>query len=220
MLPIQDVIPSRTMPWVTLSLIAAGLLALFVELIMPAGTVRAIIFSYGLVPAHPRWPAWPASLLLHAGLLHAGSNLGALWIFGDTVEDRLGHGRYLVLFLGAGAAAALTTMWAAPLSSQPIIGMGGAVAGIIGAYLARLPRSRVLVLVPLPFFFELVEIPAIIIPAFWFLLQVIGTTGVTTVPALMGMTIVWSTIGGGVAGALAVRLLERPERTRVEWWSP
>jgi membrane associated rhomboid family serine protease len=169
--------------------------------------VRSVAYAYGWTG--PRlWWLFPVPALLHLGALHAVSNMLALWIFGDTLEDRLGHARFAALYL-IGAIVSWTVVVAThPVSAVPGIGAGGAVAAVIGAYLAQLPRSRVLVLVPLPFFFDLVEIPAAIVPAFWCLLQIIGVTG-----AGGGVTaaaqVLWAIGAGGVTGAAAGALLSR-----------
>ena len=207
MIPIQDVIPSRRRPWVTLTIIGAMAAVLVYEWTMPPEAVRTVVYAYGW--SGPRlWWLFPVTALLHIGALHALSNMLALWIFGDTLEDRLGHARFTALYL-LGAIVSWTVVVAThPVSAMPGIGGGGAVAAVIGAYLARLPRSRVLVLVPLPFFFDLVEIPAAIVPAFWCLLQIIGVTG-----AGGGVTaaaqVLWAIGAGGVTGAAAGLLLSR-----------
>jgi membrane associated rhomboid family serine protease len=207
MIPIQDVIPSRTRPWVTLTIIGAMAVVLAYAWTMPPEDIRGLVYAYGWTG--PRlWWLFPVPALLHLGLLHAGSNMLALWIFGDTVEDRLGHARFALLYL-LGALVSWTVVVAThPISAMPGIGGGGAVAAVIGAYLAQLPRSRVLVLVPLPFFFELVEIPAAIVPAFWCLLEIIGVSGAgggVTAAAQM----LWAMGAGGVTGAAASAVMRR-----------
>ena len=110
-------------------------------------------------------------MFVHAGLAHAISNLLCLWIFGDNVEDRMGHLRFLVFYLLAGLAAALAQTWADPASTIPLVGASGAIAGVMGAYLVLFPHSRVLVLVFLVLFIDIVEIPAVIFLGIWFVMQ-------------------------------------------------
>lgn len=214
MIPIQDVIPSRTRPWVTLAIIGVMAGVLVLELIAAPEAVRGVAYAYGWTG--PRlWWLFPVTAVLHGGFLHAGSNMLALWIFGDTLEDRLGHARFATLYL-LGAIVSWTVVVAShPISAMPGIGGGGAVGAVIGAYLAQLPRSRVLVLVPLPFFLELVEIPAAIVPGFWCLLQIIGVSssgGVTAAAQLL-----WAIGAGFVTGAALGYVLGGK---RVDWAEP
>src|SRR5262245_57763602 len=145
MIPIRDVIPSRTTPWVTLLLIGTNAAVFLYELALSDTALRGFIREFGLVPAHFSWSAATTSMFIHESLLHAGSNLLALWIFGDNVEDQLGHGRYLAFYLLTGYAAGLAEVWASPASTIPLIGASGAIAGVMGAYFVMYPRSRVLV---------------------------------------------------------------------------
>jgi membrane associated rhomboid family serine protease len=135
-------------------------------------------------------------MFLHGGWSHVVGNMWYLWIFGDNVEDRLGHGRFIVFYLLCGIAAALGQVVIDPTSSLPTIGASGAIAGVMGAYFVLYPRSRVLTLIPIIFFWwEIIELPAIFLLGFWFLLQLVnaGSVAVTA-----------STGGGGVAFAAHV----------------
>src|SRR5689334_16311422 len=114
MIPIRDVIPSRTTPWVNLFLIGVNVAVFLYELVLPDEAFRAFARDVGLVPAHFSWITATTSMFVHENLLHIGSNLISLWIFGDNVEDQLGHGRYLAFYLLAGYAAGLTEVWATP----------------------------------------------------------------------------------------------------------
>ena len=219
MIPIQDVIPTRIRPWGTITLIAVMTVVLAIELIRPAAEVRAFIVAYGVTPLVGNWVMLPVSCLVHAGLVHGASNLVVLWLFGDALEDRLGHDRFLALYAVAAITSAAAVAWLRPTSSVAILGATGSVGALVGAYLVLFPRSRILVLVPLPFFFELVEIPAAIVPAFWALLQVIGTAHGGQSPALVATQELWTMLAGAVTGAALVRWLVRPERVRVEWWN-
>ncbi|HSK10486.1 MAG TPA: rhomboid family intramembrane serine protease, partial [Vicinamibacterales bacterium] len=142
-----------------------------------------------------------------------------LWIFGDNVEDRMGHGRFLVFYLVAGVAAALAQAAVAPGSRVPMVGASGPVAGVMGAYFVLYPRSRVLTLVPIIVFIDIIEIPAVWFLGFWFVLQLSSGVGsiAYTAGAQAGIAF-WAHLAGFAAGAAGVFLFRRPERQRVEWW--
>jgi len=143
-----------------------------------------------------------------------------LWIFGDNVEDRMGHGRFLVFYLLCGIAAALAQTITAPDSTVPMVGASGAIAGVMGAYFVLFPRSRIVTLLPLFFFFQVIEVPAIAFLGIWFLMQFvsgIGSIGATIGRSSGGIAF-WAHIAGFVAGITGVALFRRPERQRVEWW--
>lgn len=215
MIPIQDVIPSRTRPWVTLTIISAMAVALASEWMVSADVLRGLIYAYGWTGPH-LWGLFPVPTLLHLGLVHASSNMLALWIFGETLEDRLGHARFAALYLLGAVVSWTVVVLTHPISAMPGIGGRGAVAAVIGAYLAQLPRSRVLVLVPLPVVFDLVEIPAAIVPAFWCLLQIIGVSSAGGGVTAAGQ-VLWAIGAGGLIGAAAGALLNRPV---VDWDVP
>lgn len=219
MIPIRDIIPSRTTPWINLALIAANVLVFLYEAMMPDDVFRDFVFRFGLVPADFTWFTATTSMFVHENLLHVGSNLLSLWIFGDNVEDQLGHGRYLIFYLIAGYAAGLAEVWAGPASTIPLIGASGAIAGVMGAYFVMYPRSRVLVLIPIIFFFDVIEVPAVLFLGFWFLLQVVGGIGRLAGPAATGGVAFWAHLGGFIAGVVIVPLFRRRDRRKVEWWS-
>jgi membrane associated rhomboid family serine protease len=156
------------------------------------------------------------ALFIHAGLGHLCSNMLFLWIFGDNVEDRMGHGRYLLFYLVCALAAALLQVAVDTDSQVPMVGASGAIAGVLGAYLVLFPQSRVLTLV----FIVLVEVPAVLLLGVWFATQLLSGLGALAVvrPEDMGGVAFWAHAGGFAAGAALVRLFRRPERMRVEWW--
>ena len=220
MIPLRDVIPSRTTPVVTLALIGVNALVFVRQLAFigdqPAGI--QFFYAWGLVPAEFSWTAAVTSMFVHSGLLHIGGNLLALWIFGDNVEDRLGHGRFLAFYLAAGLTAALAETWASAGSQLPLVGASGAIAGVMGAYLVLFRRSRILVLVPIFFFYwEVIEMPALVFLGLWFALQVLG--GLARPVAGAGGVAFWAHAGGFLAGVALVWVLRRRERLRVDWWS-
>src|SRR5262245_718552 len=176
MIPLRDVIPSRTFPFVTIALIAVNVIVFLFELTL-GDAVNEFTLYFGLVPAAFSWVAVFTSMFVHGGLLHVGGNMLYLWIFGDNVEDRMGHGRFLVFYLLCGIAAALAQTVAAPDSTIPMVGASGAVAGVMGAYIVLYPHSRVVTLVPIIIFFQIFEVPAIFFLGFWFVMQFLNGLG-------------------------------------------
>jgi membrane associated rhomboid family serine protease len=152
-------------------------------------------------------------MFLHGGFAHVGGNLLYLWIFGDNVEDRMGHGKLAIIYLACGACAALAQTFAHPASPVPMVGASGAIAGVLGAYLLYYPRARVVTLVPIVFFIQLVEVPAMVFLVLWFVLQLVS--GVASIAAAQGAgaggVAWWAHAGGFAAGLLlAVPLGRRP----------
>jgi membrane associated rhomboid family serine protease len=219
MIPVQDVIPSRTTPWVTLVLIGVNAVVFAYELALDADARLQFFFAYGLVPAEFSWTTAVTSMFLHSGWLQVGGNLLALWIFGDNVEDRLGHGRFLVFYALAGCIAALAQTWADRDSLVPLVGASGAIAGVLGAYVVMFPHSRILVLVPLIVIVEVIEIPAVFLLGFWVLMQLLDGVGRIAAAPASGSIAFLAHAAGFLTGLLAVRLFRRPERQRVEWWT-
>jgi membrane associated rhomboid family serine protease len=215
MFPVSDVIPSRTTPYVTITIVALNILAFFYEWQLSRRELMLFTQIYGVVPAFFSWGSVLTSMFLHAGPLHLGGNMLYLWIFGDNVEDRLGHLRYLVFYLLCGAAAALGQVAINPHSTVPMIGASGAIAGIMGAYFVLYPRSRVLTAVFLVLFLDLVEIPAIFFLGIWFLMQLFSGVGSLGAPAADGGVAFWAHVLGfvtGAAGGLYWRLREAATR--------
>jgi membrane associated rhomboid family serine protease len=205
---------------VTISLIAINVLVFLYELSL-GRAVDAFTLYWGLVPAAFSWVAVFTSMFLHGGLLHVAGNMLYLWIFGDNVEDRMGHGRFLVFYLLCGVAAALAQTITVPDSVVPMVGASGAIAGVMGAYFVLYPRSRIVTLIPIFFFFQIVEVPAIFFLGIWFLMQFVSGVGsiVSAVGGAPGGGIAfWAHIAGFVAGISGVIVFRRPERQRVEWW--
>jgi membrane associated rhomboid family serine protease len=191
MIPLRDVIPSRTTPYITMTIIALNAVAWFYELTMPDRQLNVFLQTFGVVPAYFTAPTLITSMFLHGSWMHVIGNMWYLWIFGDNVEDRFGHGRFIVFYLLAGIIAAGGQIAMDPSSILPTIGASGAIAGVMGAYFVLYPRSRVHTLIPFfPFFFEVFEIPAIVLLGFWFLMQLVSA-GAIAVTA--------NTNGGGVA---------------------
>jgi len=223
-IPIRDSVKSRSYPLVNVLLIAANL-AMFVREITlsNADVLHDFISAWAVVPgrlvAFP-WTDWPtifSAMFLHGGWSHVLGNMMYLWIFGDNVEDRLGHFRYLVFYLCAGTAATLAQVFLHPLSRVPMIGASGAIAGVLGAYFVLYPGAKVLTLIPLGFFVRLVEIPAFFFLGFWFVLQAFQGWGSLLQSAAHGETggvAWWAHAGGFFAGFVLVWFFKRSGRRK------
>ncbi len=220
MIPLRDVIPSRTVPFVTIALITVNALAFLFEMSLPDDVRQAFVNYYGLVPARFTWTSVVTSMFLHASWSHIIGNMWFLWIFGDNVEDRFGHARYLVFYLLCGIVGGVVQTVSAPWSFVPTVGASGAIAGVMGAYFLLYPRSRVLTMI-FPFVFWIVEVPAVFFLGYWFLIQLfsgVGTVALSTGTTATGGIAFWAHIAGFLTGILMVFVFKRPERQRVEWW--
>ena len=219
MIPLRDVIPSRSTPVITVGIIVVNALVFVYQLSLGAGG-QAFIFAHGLVPAEFSPITLLTSMFLHGGLMHFGGNMLYLWIFGDNVEDRLGHGRFIAFYLLCGAAAGLAQTVFDPDSYVPMVGASGAIAGVMGAYFVLYPHSRIVTLLPF-IVIQVIEVPAILFLGIWFLMQFlsgIGSSALSPDAGLSGGIAFWAHVAGFVAGLVAVKLFRRPERQRVEWW--
>jgi membrane associated rhomboid family serine protease len=194
-IPLRDVIPSRTTPYITVTIIVLNGLAWLFELSLPRDVLPQFLQAYGMVPADFRAPTLITSMFLHGSWMHVLGNMWYLWIFGDNVEDRVGHGRFIVFYLLCGIIAALGQMAIDPTSTLPTIGASGAIAGMMGAYFVLYPHSRVLTLIPW-IFIQVVEIPATILLGFWFLMQLFSAGAIAVTASNSG--------SGGVAFAAHV----------------
>ncbi|MGA2376329.1 MAG: rhomboid family intramembrane serine protease [Candidatus Sulfotelmatobacter sp.] len=227
MLPLRDDQPRYSTPWVNSFLIGLNLVIFFFEATLDPRSLELLIRQFGVVPSHvaaflagsPRYPL-PAivlpfftSMFLHGSWLHVLGNMLYLYIFGDNVEDYLGHFRYLVFYLLTGLIAMATQVVVSLHSTAPTVGASGAIAGVLGAYFVLFPRARVLT-----WFFELlilvVWVPAWIILIYWFFLNFLS--GTATMLAIhrqnMGGVAFWAHVGGFISGALMIKLF--PERSR------
>jgi membrane associated rhomboid family serine protease len=221
MFPLRDENPSSTTPIVTRSLIVINLLVFVYELSLGPG-LKGLFEQFALTPSHfmlavdgaePWWrAALPllTSMFLHGGWVHVIGNMWFLWIFGDNIEDRFGHLGYLVFYLLAGIVAGLIHVASNPASAVPTVGASGAIAGVLGAYAAAFPRARVITLLPLFPFFQVIPLPAILVLGFWFVIQ-FASGALALAGASTGGVAVWAHVGGFVfgvvvmLGALAVR---------------
>ncbi|MEO8680765.1 MAG: rhomboid family intramembrane serine protease [Vicinamibacterales bacterium] len=219
MIPLRDVIPSRTRPVVTVGLIAANILVFFFQVTLSERAGEIFVATFGLVPAQFSFVNVFTSMFVHAGLMHLAGNMLFLWIFGDNVEDRVGHGRFLVFYLLCGTTAALAQAALNPLSSVPMVGASGAIAGVMGAYLVLYPHSRILMLFPFPPI--LFEMPAVFFLVLWFLVQFLNGVGALAQVGprnISGGVAFWAHVMGFIAGLVLVLVMRRPEREAVDWW--
>ena len=219
MIPLRDVIPSRTTPYITITIIGLNALAWFYELALPGNLLPLFLQFYGVVPANFHASSLVTSMFLHGSWSHVLGNMWYLWIFGDNVEDRVGHGRFIIFYLLCGFAAAIGQTVMDPDSTLPMIGASGAIAGVMGAYFVLYPKSRVLTLIPLIIFWEVIEIPATFLLGFWFLMQLFsaGAIAVTANSAGGGVAFMAHVAGFicGVGGIFVFRQRQRSE----QYWS-
>ena len=230
MLPLRDENPSRSVPVVTVGLIALNC-ALFVYEITLGTDLGDFMSQWALVPARltlalhadgvepVRVPALTivSSMFLHGGWMHLIGNMWYLWIFGDNVEDRLGRVRYLAFYLAGGIAAALAHYAIAPASRVPTVGASGAIAAVLGAYAITFPRARVMTLVPFFPFVQIVALPALVVLGLWFVFQFFS--GALSLAWSAGGGVAWwAHIGGFVFGAIAMKVLDRGARPPSRAW--
>jgi membrane associated rhomboid family serine protease len=217
MFPVSDVIPSRTTPYVTIGLIGVNTLAFLYEWQLSDRELQRLLLEFGAVPAYLSAASLLTGIFLHAGWLHFGGNMVYLWIFGDNVEDRFGHGRFLAFYLLCGVTGVLGQVSAAPYSMVPIIGASGAIAGVLGAYFALFPHSRVLTAIVLVVFFDVVEIPAVFFLGLWFIMQLLSGVGSIGAPPAAGGVAFWAHTAGFVTG-LAFGSLARWRDAGAHYW--
>jgi rhomboid family protein len=237
MIPIRDDQPRFSTPYITYFIIALNTVVFLFELWVGFQSQRALngfIYEFGVVPKHvtgaltgsPQFNLTAAflpmltSMFLHGGWLHIIGNMWVLWIFGDNIEDYLGHLPYLIFYLISGIAASITHILLNAGSNVPSVGASGAIAGVMGAYFLLYPRARVLTLVPLIIFFTFWWLPAWIVLGYWFLVQfLVGTTSIGYSSQTSGGVAVWAHVGGFVAGIILIKLFpERPRRYRYGTW--
>ena len=204
MIPLRDVIPSRTTPYITITIIVINALAWFFELSLSRDVLPVFLRVYGVVPAYVQPTTLITSMFLHGSWSHVIGNMWYLWIFGDNVEDRVGHGRFIVFYLLCGILAAVAQIAVDPTSELPTIGASGAIAGMMGAYFVLYPQSRVLTLLPW-IFIQVVEMPAIFLLGFWFLMQLFSAGAIAVTASTHGGGVAFMAhVAGFAAGALGI----------------
>lgn len=222
MFPLRDNVPSRSFPVVTVALIVVNTVIFLVEVAMGHRALSGFVGRHGLVPsvvtAYFSGAEIPAqrvflpfltAIFLHGGWLHLIGNMWYLWIFGDNVEDRLGHLRFLVFYLVCGVLGNVAHYATGLGSAVPAIGASGAIAGVLGAYAVSYPGARITVLLPLFFVLQFIELPALVVLGFWFVLQFLNGAATLVVSSETGGVAWWAHIGGFVGG-IAIFFLFRP----------
>jgi membrane associated rhomboid family serine protease len=243
-IPLKADVPSRSVPVVTLALIGLNVLAFLYQVSLGfdtrgpgAGVAEAFVLEFGVVPCrltgscpaallrlvddfpHP-WVTVVTSMFLHGGLFHIGGNMLYLWIFGNNVEDVLGHAKYFFFYIACGVLAGLAHIFFNPDSTTPTVGASGAVAGVLGAYMVMYPGARVLTLVFLGIFIRMMEVPAAVLLFVWFVMQSLQGFLSLGVRELSGGVAWFAHVGGFVAGAVLSLVLagrtirETRERSR------
>ena len=214
MIPLRDSIRPKHKPIINWILILINFLIFFYELKLIPSQLNQFFYHLGVIPAETigvinglNPPVYLATfftaMFLHGGWVHLIGNMWFLWIFGDNVEDHLGHLRYLIFYLVTGIIGSIVFILATPVSKVPIIGASGAIAGILGGYIVSFPQARVLALVPVFFFLTLMEIPAVIFLALWFFIQLFN--GAVSLGGLANPVAWWAHVGGFLAGVLLVK---------------
>ena len=214
MIPLRDTVPSARVPVVNYALIAANV-AVFLYEASLGHRMEPFIYAHGLVPRDFGLVDLLTSMFLHGGLMHLLGNMLYLYIFGDNVEDRLGHGRFLLFYLLCGGAAGAAQAIANPQSTIPMVGASGAIAGVLGAYFLFFPSARVLTLVPIFIFFQTFEIPAVFFLFGWFVWQL--GFGFATIGARTGGVAFFAHVGGFLAGMFLGPVLRSRRPAPPEW---
>jgi len=215
MIPLRDTQPSYSPPIVTVILISLNILIFLFQISLDAYERNYFIAIYGIIPDHLHYSALFTSMFLHGGWMHLIGNMWFLWIFGDNVEDVLGHFKFAVFYILCGLAAAVVHVLLNFDSRVPTIGASGAIAGVMGAYLIKFPHSKILTLIPIIIFFTTVEIPAFFMLIYWFIIQIfngVGSVGYSNVGK--GGVAWFAHIGGFAAGILLVRWMGANPRFR------
>lgn len=228
MIPLRDDAPRSTVPYVTYFLLALNIAVFLFEVVLAPGPRLEFVYQFGVVPSHLTALArgvdvtgagllnlvpLVTSMFLHASWLHLIANMWALYIFGDNIEDHLGHFRYFVLYLACGVAASLAHIAFNIYSDVPSVGASGAIAGVMGAYFLLFPAARVLTVVPF-FFLYLTWLPAWLVLGYWFVVQFLSgaATSITPEGASTGGVAFWAHVGGFLAGVALIKLF--PQRAR------
>jgi membrane associated rhomboid family serine protease len=215
MIPLRDTQPSYSTPYVTFVIIAVNVLIFLYQVSLGSYEVNHFIAQYGLVPDRLQYSDVLTSMFLHGGWLHLIGNMWFLWIYGDNVEDILGHGKFLLFYLACGVIAALGHAMLNPYSRVPTVGASGAIAGVMGAYMVKFPHSRIITLVPIFIFFTTMEIPALLILLYWFVIQAFSGVASIGYSQISRGGIAWfAHIGGFLAGMVLIYVLGTRERYR------
>jgi membrane associated rhomboid family serine protease len=223
--PLRDDNPTQITPYVTYGLIAANILVFLYQLSLNPQELNGFFHNWAIVPREltanfnnvpgndpvPEWLTLVTSQFLHGGFLHIAGNMLFLWIFGNNVEDKLGHVKYLIFYISCGMLAGLAQWYFSAGSNIPSLGASGAIAGVMGAYIIRFPQAKVLTLLPLGIFITTVRLPAFAFLGFWFVQQAFYGVASLDAPSNIGMEsggiAYWAHAGGFVFGAILGPLL-------------
>jgi membrane associated rhomboid family serine protease len=229
MIPIKDKNPTDIFPVVTILIIFANVMIFIFQLTQGAAKGNQLVLELGMIPKEitqmenlPKSEMVPplltifTSMFLHGGFLHLIGNMLYLWIFGNNIEDAMGHFKFIAFYIICGLAATFAHILSAPSSAIPTIGASGAIAGILGAYLLLYPKARILTVIPIFYFIRIVELPAIVVLGFWFIIQVLRGMGGTAT----GGGVAWfAHIGGFVAGLALIKLFaSKKEEETIEYF--
>src|SRR5574341_337201 len=221
MIPIRDRNPSGTFPLVTLSIIIINVLIFLFELSLDH-KLDSFIFQYGVITlkviyssdiiastfVNTYFPFF-SYMFLHGGFIHLIGNMWYLWIFGDNIEDTLGRFKFILFYLLCGIGSAIVHVYFNSRSEIPCIGASGAIAGVLGAYMVTFPRARILVIIPLFILWETMELPAIVVLGFWFLIQFFtGTASISSIKGGGGIAW-WAHVGGFVLGIILIKIFPK-----------
>jgi membrane associated rhomboid family serine protease len=221
MLPIQVAVPTRYPPVVTWCLIALNSGVFLFQISLSPGELEAFLYQFALIPARYFGPSDPdptlfaylpflTNMFLHGGFLHLILNMWTLWLFGPTVEDRLGRAKYLAFYLACGLFASLTHAIFNATSTIPALGASGAISGVLGGFMLMYPLAQLVVVIPILFFPFFFELPAVVFAGLWFLTQVLsGTVEMLMAASAAGGIAWWAHIGGFVAGVVLTPVLRQ-----------
>ncbi len=221
MIPYKDDNPTSTTPFVTVGIIALNILVFLYEIVSPSG-MEKFVYTYGAIPNYiltfekvqPIHPALTifSAMFMHGGVFHIAGNMLYLWIFGNNIEDKVGHIRFIFFYIFCGIISAYANALTDPQSHIPMIGASGAISGVLGAYLLLFPRAMVHTLVFLGFFVTVIKIPALVVIGFWAIIQLINGL-ISTGLAREGGIAWFAHIGGFLTGLLTIKLWQ-PKRTK------
>jgi len=217
MIPLRDNIPHRRKPIVTVLILIVNIVVFLYEISL-GQRLEEFIYLYGFIPHSLFLPIsflskikpLFTSMFLHASWAHLVGNMLFLWIFADNVEDRLGHFNFLIFYVLCGFGASLSHLIMSSHSRIPAVGASGAIAGVLGAYLVMFPSAKVLTLIPLFIFWQIVEVPAFIFLGVWFIYQFL--LGVSSIGGTQAGIAFWAHIGGFIAGIVLLRVFIRRKR--------
>jgi len=218
MIPLRSSERYYTPATVNLVLILINVLVFIYELTLGSGwMLNRFIATYGIVPGQLHYTSLISSMFIHGGFLHILGNMWFLWIFGRGVEDILGHAKYLIFYLACGIAAALVHILVNANSMVPTVGASGAIAGVMGAYLIKFPRARIVTLVPIIIFITTVDIPAAFLLLYWFAIQFFSGVGSVGYSQASSGDVAWFAHIGGFLTGMGLILIMRPRQRYPEW---